>query len=84
MDRALKTLTTRPVSQRANPATDTPEVQLSEHDRRRSAALLRVNHAGEIAAQALYEGIDVPGKGSVGLITYMRTDSTDLSKEALT
>ena len=26
-------------------------------------------------AQRLYEGIDLPGEGSVGLITYMRTDS---------
>ena len=35
-------------------------------------------------AQQLYEGIDVPGEGTVGLITYMRTDSTHLSNEALT
>jgi len=34
-------------------------------------------------AQKLYEGLDVPGEGSVGLITYMRTDSTHLSKDAL-
>ncbi len=34
-------------------------------------------------AQQLYEGIDVPGSGSVGLITYMRTDSTQLSAEAI-
>ena len=34
-------------------------------------------------AQSLYEGVDVPGEGSVGLITYMRTDSTHLSNEAL-
>ncbi|MCE5325485.1 MAG: type I DNA topoisomerase [Planctomycetaceae bacterium] len=34
-------------------------------------------------AQGLYEGVDVPGEGSVGLITYMRTDSTSLSAEAL-
>ena len=34
-------------------------------------------------AQQLYEGVDVPGEGSVGLITYMRTDSTHLSGEAL-
>ncbi len=34
-------------------------------------------------AQALYEGIDLNGEGPVGLITYMRTDSTNLSKEAL-
>ena len=34
-------------------------------------------------AQELYEGVDVPGVGQVGLITYMRTDSTHLSNEAL-
>ncbi len=34
-----------------------------------------------MVAQRLYEGIDV-GKGEVGLITYMRTDSTRVSKEA--
>ncbi len=35
------------------------------------------------AAQALYEGVDLPGEGAVGLITYMRTDSTNLAGEAV-
>ena len=35
-------------------------------------------------AQRLYEGRDIPGRGTVGLITYMRTDSTRVSNEALT
>lgn len=34
-------------------------------------------------AQQLYEGIDISGEGTVGLITYMRTDSLRLSDEAL-
>ncbi|MHC5022469.1 MAG: DNA topoisomerase family protein, partial [Planctomycetota bacterium] len=34
-------------------------------------------------AQQLYEGVNVPGEGQIGLITYMRTDSTHLSKEAI-
>ena len=34
-------------------------------------------------AQRLYEGIDVPGEGSVGLITYMRTDSVSIADSAL-
>jgi DNA topoisomerase I len=34
-------------------------------------------------AQQLYEGIDLGSMGSLGLITYMRTDSTHLSKEAV-
>lgn len=33
-------------------------------------------------AQQLYEGIDIKGKGTVGLITYLRTDSTRISDEA--
>jgi DNA topoisomerase-1 len=33
-------------------------------------------------AQQLYEGIDIKGEGTVGLITYMRTDSTSISSEA--
>src|SRR6266567_4225931 len=35
-------------------------------------------------AQRLYEGKDIPGRGTVGLITYMRTDSPRVSQEALT
>lgn len=34
-------------------------------------------------AQRLYEGITIPGEGSVGLITYMRTDSTRISDQAV-
>lgn len=34
------------------------------------------------AAQELYEGVDIPGYGAVGLITYMRTDSLRVSEEA--
>ncbi len=36
-----------------------------------------------MAAQNLYEGVTVPGHGTVGLITYMRTDSLRIAKEAL-
>ena len=34
-------------------------------------------------AQQLYEGIDIKGEGTTGLITYMRTDSTRISEEAV-
>src|SRR5207342_2734195 len=34
-------------------------------------------------AQRLYEGIDLPGEGTVGLITYMRTDSVTIAQAAL-
>lgn len=35
-----------------------------------------------MVAQQLYEGLDVKGEGTVGLITYMRTDSTRISEQA--
>ena len=35
-------------------------------------------------AQQLYEGIELPGEDAVGLITYMRTDSTRVADEAIT
>jgi DNA topoisomerase I len=34
-------------------------------------------------AQQLYEGVDLPGEGQVGLITYMRTDSVNIAEQAL-
>lgn len=35
------------------------------------------------AAQALYEGVEIPGEGKVALITYIRTDSTRVSEDAV-
>lgn len=34
-------------------------------------------------AQSLYEGVDIPGQGSIGLITYMRTDSFRMNADAV-
>ena len=36
-----------------------------------------------MVAQQLYEGVELPGEGAVGLITYMRTDSTRVADQAL-
>src|SRR5690606_10836406 len=60
-DNALRTVTrgnTRHAS-RPNPAADTPDAAANDAERRHSAGLMRVNHAGEIAAQALYQGQSV-------------------------
>lgn len=53
-DRALRTLAAEPVAARAYPVQG-PSDELSEDERRESAALMRVNHVGEVCAQALYE-----------------------------
>ena len=56
-DRGLRTLTkTSRNTPRENPANNIPEADLSEKDMQLSGRLMRVNHAGEIAAQGLYHG----------------------------
>jgi len=41
---------------RENPATEIPEVMMDEANRQHAAGLMRINHAGEVCAQALYAG----------------------------
>jgi len=55
-DRALRTIAAANVPARPNPADGAPESVEDPAARRQAAALMRVNHAGEIAAQALYHG----------------------------
>ena len=43
-------------AKRANPATDVPDIVMEESQREHAAGLMRINHAGEICAQALYAG----------------------------
>ncbi len=43
-------------AERANPGADQPEIVLDETERRHAAGLMRVNHVGEVCAQALYVG----------------------------
>ncbi len=48
-----------------------------------SRRLLMTPRRAMSIAQQLYEGVEISGRGSIGLITYMRTDSLRLSEEAL-
>ena len=57
IDSALRTATGQSVeARRANPAGQTPEVVMDESNRQHAAGLMRINHAGEVCAQALYAG----------------------------
>lgn len=56
-DGALRTVFGEPeTTERANPTAGIEEAPLSEGERKVSGCLMRVNHAGEVAAQALYQG----------------------------
>ncbi len=56
LDTALRTLGNGQRSNRPSPARKQPEETLGPAERRQSIGLMRVNHAGEICAQALYQG----------------------------
>jgi ubiquinone biosynthesis monooxygenase Coq7 len=53
-DSALKTLFAKPRAARPCPVVAADETRLADNERRHSAALMRVNHVGEVCAQALY------------------------------
>ena len=55
-DKALRTVFAPARSIRAVPGEGLPEAELGEAERRHAAALMRINHVGEICAQALYQG----------------------------
>ncbi|KAF0103696.1 MAG: ubiquinone biosynthesis monooxygenase Coq7 [bacterium] len=55
-DKALRTVFASAHSRRAHPDAGIPEAELSEAEKRHAAGLMRVNHSGEVCAQALYQG----------------------------
>ena len=55
-DNFLRSIATTPPSSRPYPAKNIAEANLSDTEHKLAAALMRVNHSGEVAAQALYQG----------------------------
>ncbi len=56
LDNALRTLLTPAQTLRPVPGTELPEAELTDVEKNETAALMRINHVGEICAQALYQG----------------------------
>jgi DNA topoisomerase-1 len=74
----IRSIETKPTMTRPRPPFITSTLQQS------ASSYLGFNAQRTMrTAQRLYEGVEVPGEGQVGLITYMRTDSTHLSGAAL-
>ena len=55
-DKALRTVFATAASRRAYPDAGLDEAEMSEAEKRHAAGLMRVNHSGEVCAQALYQG----------------------------
>ena len=56
VENGLRTLAAKPTPGRVSPAEATTDAVLSDTERKLSASLMRVNHTGEVCAQALYQG----------------------------
>ena len=54
--RGISGMADEAVAMRGNPGAPQPDVEMAERQRRHSAGLMRVNHTGEVCAQALYVG----------------------------
>jgi len=63
-DQGLRAIAAPPAAVRESPGAALPEPTLSPAEARTSAALMRVNHAGEVAAQALYHGQSIVARSS--------------------
>jgi ubiquinone biosynthesis monooxygenase Coq7 len=55
-DKALRTVFAPAPTTRRMPGEDVPDAEMSDAERRHAAGLMRINHCGEICAQALYRG----------------------------
>lgn len=56
LDKALRTVFASAPTARSRPGEQLPEADMTAEERRHAAALMRVNHVGEVCAQALYQG----------------------------
>jgi len=66
VDQALRTIAgVAATTERIYPAENTAEPELSIQERKQSAGLMRVNHAGEVSAQALYHGQSLTTRNAV-------------------
>jgi len=64
VDVGLRTVFAEPAAQRPNPALAIEDASLSDDERRLSAGLMRINHVGEVCAQALYAGQALTGRSA--------------------
>ncbi len=76
-DQALRTLSPgSAVAHRATPAAPEPESTLNDTERRHAAGLMRINHTGEVCAQALYAGQALTAK-----LPHVRVQMEDAARE---
>ena len=78
-DTGLRTLFAQPVASRARPDADIDDAPLSDEEKQNAAALMRINHVGEVCAQALYSGQALVSRDAkiVGALKQAAVEETD-------
>ncbi|MFZ5510619.1 MAG: 2-polyprenyl-3-methyl-6-methoxy-1,4-benzoquinone monooxygenase [Pseudomonadota bacterium] len=83
-DRALRTVFGPARSTRPMPGGGLPEAELSAQEKRHAAALMRVNHCGEVCAQALYQGQAITSRNPVVTRALRRASDEEIEHLAWT
>jgi 3-demethoxyubiquinol 3-hydroxylase len=83
-DRGLRTLFGAPTSVRQTPGDELPEADLPPHLRTHAAGLMRVNHTGEVCAQALYQGQALTARSSAARAALERAADEEIEHLAWT
>jgi len=79
VDHALRTVAVdKPPHDRLSPAKEESEQELTEQEKRHAAGLMRVNHTGEVCAQALYQGQALTAK-----LTSVRSEMEQAADEEI-
>ena len=78
IDKAIKVLASPARSRRASPVTPGGELTLKNSEREESVRLMRVNHSGEVAAQALYQGQALTARNGTVAAAMRRAASEEL------
>jgi ubiquinone biosynthesis monooxygenase Coq7 len=78
-DTGLRTLFAQPIASRTRPGADIADAPLSDEEKQHAAALMRVNHVGEVCAQALYSGQALVSRDAkiVGALKQAAVEETD-------
>jgi ubiquinone biosynthesis monooxygenase Coq7 len=78
IDKVVRVLFGEPVARRPSPAEEAAEDNLDRATRHHAAALMRVNHCGEVCAQALYQGQALASSGTTrGALERAATEESD-------
>jgi ubiquinone biosynthesis monooxygenase Coq7 len=84
LDKIINNLANEPVSIRPHPDKEIEEAKLSQYEKRQVIGLMRVNHCGEICAQALYQGQAITARNKSNQVAFHQAAEEEIEHLAWT